>query len=102
MLSFQLFHFCSQLTPSDHITFGANVNITAFEEAFEQTTDPGLPYAKAFVTHLGRCASSSLRNVSTCVQQSTMKIITIMVTAEFTQMKISIILHVFSRDLEKF
>ncbi|BFZ04909.1 hypothetical protein BsWGS_07948 [Bradybaena similaris] len=52
------------LTPSDHITFGANVSLTALKEAFEATTDPGLPYAKAFVTHLGLTASTSIRNLS--------------------------------------
>ncbi|CAG5133676.1 unnamed protein product, partial [Candidula unifasciata] len=52
------------LTPSDHITFGANVNLTTLKEVFEQTKDPGLlPYAPTFVAHLGRTASSSLRNL---------------------------------------
>ncbi|BFZ04912.1 hypothetical protein BsWGS_07950 [Bradybaena similaris] len=52
------------LTPSDHITFGANVSLTALKEAFETTTDPGLPYASAFAKHLRRTGSSTIRNLS--------------------------------------
>ncbi|BFZ04907.1 hypothetical protein BsWGS_07946 [Bradybaena similaris] len=56
--------YMTDLSPADHVIFGANVSLTTLKEAFEKTTDPGLPYANVFVAHLGLVASSSIRNLS--------------------------------------
>ncbi|CAL1535967.1 unnamed protein product, partial [Lymnaea stagnalis] len=53
------------LSPTDHITLGANLTLTNLKELFASNTDSSVSYASVFETHLGYTASNSIRNLGT-------------------------------------